>query len=80
MDWFLPEVPVFVDGRTDLYGDEVLGQWLNMVQGGEGWQEDLGDWQIDAVLLMPERPLAVELIDQGWEVEYADEKAIFLSR
>lgn len=80
MDWFLPEVPVFVDGRTDLYGDEVLGQWLNMVQGGESWQEDLGDWQIDAVFLMPERPLVVELIDQGWEVEYADEKAIFLSR
>lgn len=25
--WALPEYPVFVDGRADLYGDEILSQW-----------------------------------------------------
>lgn len=80
LDWFYREKPVFVDGRTDLYGDEILGQWLNMMQGGEGWQADLVGWQIQAVLLQPERPLVRLLLDEGWEVQYRDEQAILLSQ
>ncbi len=80
LDWFSRETPVFVDGRTDLYGDEVLGEWLNMVQGGDGWQEELESWQIDMVLLQPERPLVNLLLEEGWEVDFGDEKAVLLSR
>lgn len=80
LDWFSRETPVFVDGRTDLYGDEVLGQWLNMVRGGEGWQEQIVAWDIEAVLLQPERPLVGLLLQEGWEVKYGDEEAILLSR
>jgi hypothetical protein len=79
LDWFSRETPVFVDGRTDLYGDEVLGQWLKMVQGGDGWQEWMDDWQIDVVLLQPDRPLVNLLLEEGWEVDYGDEEAILLS-
>ena len=68
LDWFSRETPVFVDGRTDLYGDEVLDQWLNMVQGGDGWQEQMEDWEIKAVLLHPGRPLMDLLLEEGWEV------------
>ncbi len=80
LDWFSRETPVFVDGRTDLYGDEVLGDWLNIVQGGDGWQEEMESWRIEAALLQPERPLVELLLDEGWEVMYRDEKAILLSR
>jgi hypothetical protein len=80
LDWFSRKTPVFVDGRTDLYGDDVLVQWLNMVQGGEGWQEDMESWQIETVLVLPDRPVVSQLIEAGWEVQYRDEKAILLSR
>jgi hypothetical protein len=80
LDWFSRKTPVFVDGRTDLYGDDVLVQWLNIVQGGEGWQEDLESWQIEMVLVLPDRPVVSQLIEAGWEVQYRDEKAILLSR
>jgi hypothetical protein len=80
LDWFLPEEAVFVDGRTDLFGDEIIGQWLNMVQGGEGWQADLQRWQVGAVFLQPGRPLVKLLVESGWEVRYRDAQAIILSR
>jgi hypothetical protein len=30
--WSLPDYPVFVDGRTDLYSGEVLDQWVQVIQ------------------------------------------------
>lgn len=76
--WTLPEKPVFVDGRTDLFGDEIIGQWMQMVQGNEGWQDDFDAWQIQAVLLHADRPLIRSLQEFGWEVQYQDEQAIIL--
>jgi hypothetical protein len=32
--WELPEYPVFIDGRTDLYNDDVISQWLQVVRAG----------------------------------------------
>lgn len=34
----LPEYPVFVDGRTDLYNEDLLEEWLQVVRIGGGWQ------------------------------------------
>ena len=33
--WHLPEDKVFVDGRTDLFGDEIIGEWRQVVQAEE---------------------------------------------
>jgi hypothetical protein len=44
--WALPEYPVFVDGRTDLYNDEIIGQWSQVVRAEEGWQEVLARWDV----------------------------------
>lgn len=79
-EWFLRDVPVFVDGRTDLFGDEIIGQWLELVQGGPDWQRDLDAWHIRWVLLEPERPLAGLLEEAGWQVRYRDLQAVILSR
>jgi hypothetical protein len=32
--WNLPQYPVFVDGRTDLYNDQLLEEYLRIVAGG----------------------------------------------
>ncbi len=55
LDWSARDLPVFVDGRTDLFGDEIIGEWLTVIQAGKGWQEILDRHQVDYILLQPDR-------------------------
>ncbi len=80
LTWFLRDYPVFVDGRTDLYGDDVLGQWITAVQAGKGWQAILDQWKIKLVLIEPGRPLALELPQAGWKLLYQDDQAVVFGR
>ncbi|NMB87677.1 MAG: hypothetical protein GYA17_04925, partial [Chloroflexi bacterium] len=70
--WRLPEEPVFVDGRTDLFGDEIIGQWMTLVQAGDGWQELLSTWNIRTVLVSPGRQIGPALEANGWRLLYSD--------
>jgi hypothetical protein len=78
--WALPEYPVFVDGRTDVYGDELIGEWIRIVQGETGWQDSLDQWGVNLILLEPTRPLITKLASHGWDLIYADEIAVIYSR
>jgi hypothetical protein len=78
--WFLREYPVFVDGRTDLYGDDILGQWITVIQAGQGWQGILDKWKIRLILIEPGRPLAAALPQDGWKMLYQDDQALIFSR
>ena len=78
--WALPEYQVFIDGRADLYGDEVIFEWLNIVQGGDGWRESLDKWDVGFVLVEPGIPLLEKLKDNNWELVYADEAAVIYQR
>jgi hypothetical protein len=78
--WALPEYPVFVDGRTDLYGDEIIGEWLSVVSGGEDWQAILERRQIGLVLVAPGQALEHELVREGWKNLYHDSTAVIYSR
>jgi len=78
--WALPEYPVFVDGRTDLYNDEIISQWLQVVRAEPGWQDVLDRWEIGVVLLEPDMPVVSELESSGWERAYADSLAVIYRR
>lgn len=78
--WQLPQYPVFVDGRTDLYGDEILGQWFQIVRGEPGWRDLLDDWQVSLVLIEPETPLARELAHEGWLQLQKDDTSVLLQK
>jgi hypothetical protein len=78
--WALPEYPVFVDGRTDLYNDEVIGEWLRVARAEEGWQEVLDKWDVNLVLVEPTTPLVYRLEVNGWEELYANEVAVVYGR
>jgi hypothetical protein len=78
--WALPEYPVFVDGRTDLYNDEVIGEWLRVARAEEGWQEVLDKWDVNLVLVEPTTPLVYRLEVNGWKELYADEVAVVYGR
>ncbi|RME05462.1 MAG: hypothetical protein D6803_08885, partial [Anaerolineae bacterium] len=78
--WAAPEYPVFVDGRTDLYGDEIVGQWVQVVQAEEGWEGVLDEWGVNLVLVEPFRPVARELARAEWKELYRDDVAVVYAR
>ncbi len=80
LTWQLPQYPVFIDGRTDLYNDEIIDQWLEVVNMGPGWQETLDRWKIRLVLLEPSQPVVKGLEAAGWKRYYADSQAVIYGR
>jgi hypothetical protein len=78
--WFNRENPVFVDGRTDLFGDEILNQWIDGVQGSGNWQAAFDRYQIRLAILEPGRPLVAKLESLGWKSAYHDDQAVVLTR
>jgi hypothetical protein len=76
-----PAYRVFVDGRADLYGDDLLRQFTTAVQLRTGWRDVLDRWKVEAVLLPPSCALAQGLVlDPNWHAEFSDSKAIILLR
>ncbi len=78
LDWELPQAKVFVDGRTDLFGDEILEDYLTMFYAEEGWEAVMTKWQIQTVLVEIDAPLAAELKTAGWQVTVQDDVSVLL--
>ncbi|MBC7809838.1 MAG: hypothetical protein H7175_01755, partial [Burkholderiales bacterium] len=76
----LPDYPVFVDGRTDLYGD-FLNVYYNTTNGGDGWRETLDEYGINLVVVEAGGGLARNLrVDTGWRLAYEDDLAAVFVR
>ena len=79
--WELPEYPVYVDGRTDLYGDAVLSTYLNIYFAQEGWEDALDDGEINLVLVERSSPLTqLLMLHDNWQQLYRDDQAIIFAR
>jgi len=83
--WELPEYPVFVDGRTDLYDDAFLREYLTILFAQGDWAGALDRYGINLVLIerqsMLGRLLGQRALDgQGWEQLYQDEMACVFAR
>jgi len=70
-----PQVPVFVDGRTDLYGDELLQKYLEVILLRDGWQQTLDEYGIDRVAIESDSTLAgaLRLLSTRWHELQFDE-------
>jgi hypothetical protein len=76
-----PNVPVFVDGRTDLYGDVLLARYLDIAVARDGWREALTEYAVDTVVIEPDSPLAAALRSEpGWRIDYEDDLAVIFKR
>jgi hypothetical protein len=74
-----PATRVFIDGRADLYGEQLLNQFADTYQFKGAWQQTLQRWNIDTVLVPAGSVLATGLRSSpGWTVAYEDSQAAIL--
>jgi len=77
------DIKVFLDGRSDLYGDELLRRNVDALslRDGKALTALLDDYRIGWTLLVPGTP-AVALLDvlPGWQRVYADNIAVVHKR
>jgi hypothetical protein len=75
-----PGVPVYIDGRADLYGDAFMDSFAATYNLTDHWEAPLASWQIHTVLVPPSAPLATALGSRaGWRLLYSDPQAVILS-
>ena len=74
-----PKYLSFVDGRTDLFNDEILEAYLATWRAEPGWEDTIDRWDIRLVLVEPYAPLVRVLQDSGWDQLYVNEQAVVLA-
>jgi hypothetical protein len=85
--WFeyaLPDNPVVIDSRIELFADSVWSRYADIANGRSGWQEALMSWQVRAVAISAaQQPKLLPNIraDSAWQQVYEDsDGAVFVRR
>lgn len=79
--WALPEYPVYVDGRTDLYPDEFLREYIEVSRGRPGYETVLDRYGIQLVLIESNSLLGDRLTENPlWRQTYTDNLAAVYER
>lgn len=81
LTWALPEYPVLIDGRTDLYGDAINLPYFQATTAAIPLQAYSGFAQAQTILLDTNSPMAQALSAlPGFRVAYKDDVALVLVR
>ena len=82
LTWALyPDYPVYVDGRTDLYNDAFLREYLQTALGRPGYAATLETYGVNLVLVEVDSLLADRLRESAdWRQAYEDETAVVFER
>jgi hypothetical protein len=76
-----PHKKVFVDGRSDFYGDEFGERYLDLMNVKYDWQKTLDRYTIDTIVLSPKFALTSTLkISRDWRVVYDDGVSVVFRR
>lgn len=79
--WYMPDYPVAIDGRNDLYGDELDKQFFDTQNGQKSYTSDPYLNEAGVVLLGSDLPLAKILtIDPRFRLVYHDDIATVFAR
>lgn len=79
--WYMPEYPVAIDGRNDLYGDDLDRIFFNSQNAEKSYTTDPYLNESGVVLLGSEMPLAKILtVDPRFELVFHDEIATVFAR
>ncbi len=75
-----PRIPVFIDGRADVYGAQLFHDFADAYQLKGPWQQILQRWHVETIIVPPDSALATGLHNiPAWIVSYRDSQAIVFS-
>ena len=76
-----PGKKVFIDGRSDFYGDEFGERYLDLMNIHWDWQKTLDKYAIDTILISPKFGLSSTLkISPDWRIVYDDGVSLVFRR
>jgi hypothetical protein len=77
-----PAYRVFMDGRSDMYGERLGSAYFQVAQAQRGWKEVLEKYEITWVFFDTKSPLTAALLEQkDWQPIYSDHLAtIFVKK
>jgi hypothetical protein len=76
-----PDIPVFIDGQTDFYGEELAREYLVAMNARAGWRDALDRYGVEWTLIGARQPLAQVLaLDRQWSRVYTDDVAVVYRR
>jgi hypothetical protein len=79
--WELPERKVFIDGRNDFYGKELVEEFNTVDDVKPGWEAVLEKYRVGWTILPPKHGLnALLALKADWQRVYADEVAVIYRR
>ena len=83
--WYLPEYPVAIDGRLDLYGDEITDRYFRVTDGTQRLETDPSFTGAHTILLerssgMLKALTTLPVLRAQFDVAYQDDVAALLLR
>jgi hypothetical protein len=76
-----PATKVFIDGRSDFYGDKMGEEYLRLLDVQAGWDKILDRYGIDTVVLSPKLALSSTLkVSRDWQVVFDDHYSVVFRR
>ncbi len=70
------DIPVFIDGRADMYGDAYLNKYFDTLRLKEKWRSTLDEYKIEYAILAKDRALCALLKESPvWKEVYRDNVA-----
>ena len=69
---------VFVDGRNDMYDQQILDDYLRIRNAADGWEELVRDYGVEAIILPPEAAVVSAATASDWCLAYEDAVAVLI--
>jgi hypothetical protein len=73
-------LPVFIDGRSEVYGDAQLDRYASIIHLEPGWHETMNSLGVDIVLMPRGSPLSAALEENGWDLIAQDSVGVLLEK
>jgi hypothetical protein len=76
-----PRYRVFIDGRADVYGDQLIEEFFRMHDGANDWRTLLDRYGIQSVVVSPDTAIASLLReDKSWNNVFEDQQTVIFTR